>query len=91
MLAPNAESKEAYAAQCQNYEAFNPNGLAGKRGEEMGGEPEAREHGNVDFGLGEKPEEALPKHRKKIRDKTCGLTGKKIQRWKKVRARKAIR
>ncbi len=91
MLAPNAKAKYAHAAKGQNHEALHPYRLAGKRGDQMGDESEARKHGDVDFGLCKEPEQAPPEHRKKIRDEACGLTGKKIQRRKKVGAQKTVR
>src|SRR6267154_1821143 len=86
-----AKTEEAYAAQRQNHQAFLPNRLAGKRGNQMRGEAKTRKHGNVDFGLREKPEEALPKNGNSIRDGTGRLIGNEIQRGEKMRAQKAIR
>jgi hypothetical protein len=91
MLAPNAKAKNAHAAQGQNHEAFHPNRLAGKRGDEMCGESEAREHGDVDFGLREKPEQALPKNGRNIGRNRGRLAGKKIYRRKKMRTPETVR
>src|SRR6266481_7193854 len=62
VLAPNAKAEEAHGAQRQNHKAFLPNRLAGKRGNEMRDQAKARKHGDVDFGLREKPEKALPEN-----------------------------
>src|SRR5258708_7492101 len=91
VLAPNAKTEDAHGAQRQNYEAFFPNRLARKRGNEMRDEAKGREHGDVDFGLREKPEEALPKDRNGTCDNAARLTGKEIKRGKKVRAQETVR
>src|SRR5213078_4929527 len=91
VLAPDAKAKEAHPAQRQNNEAFLPNRLAGKRGNQMRGEAETRKHGDVDLGLREKPEEAMPKNGNSLRDDTGRLIGNEIQRGEKMRAQEAIR
>src|SRR5882724_4468434 len=55
VLAPNAKTKNADGAQRQNNESFVPDGLSRKRGNQMRGQTEAREHGYVDFCLRKKP------------------------------------
>src|SRR5713226_7099279 len=80
VLAPDAKTENADAAQRQDNEAFLPHRLAGKRGNQMGDEAKAREHGNIDFGLREKPEEALPKNGNSVRDNAGRLIGDEIQR-----------
>ena len=91
MLAPDAKTEDAHTAQRQNHEAFFPNRFARKRGNQMRDEAETRKHGDVDFGLREKPEEALPKDGDCTCDNGARLTGKEIQRGEKVRAQEAIR
>ena len=91
MLAPDAKTENANAAQRENDEPFLPNGLAGKRGDQMRDEAETRKHGDVDFGLREKPEEALPKDGDCTCDNGARLTGKEIQRGKEVRAQESVR
>jgi hypothetical protein len=90
VLAPNAKSGKADGAQSENDESFHPNGLARKRGDEMGDESEAREHGDIDFGLGEKPEEALPEHGQSIGGEIRGLAAEETEYRKKVCASEAI-
>ncbi len=90
MLAPNAKTENAHAAQRQHNEAFLPNGLARKRGNQMRDEAKAREHGDVDFRLREKPEEALPKNGNGVRNDTGRLIGDEIQHRKKVCAQESI-
>src|SRR5712692_1047490 len=91
VLAPDAKTENAHAAERQNHQAFLPNRLAGKRGNQMRDEAETRKHSDVDFGLREKPEEAPPKNGNSIRDDTGRLIGNEIHYRKKVRAQKAIR
>ena len=85
MLAPHAKTEEAHAAQRQNNEAFLPDRLAGKRGNQMRDQAEGREHGHVDFGLGEKPKEPLPKDWNSAGDYAGLLHGRKMKWGKKVR------
>src|SRR5260370_12850135 len=91
VLSPDAEAEESNAAKRQNHEAFLPNRLAGKRGNQMRDESERRKHGDIDFGLREKPEEAPPKNRNGVRDDACGLIGDEIHHWEQMRAQEAIR
>src|SRR6266852_6275028 len=78
VLAPDAKSENADAAKRQDDEAFLPNGFAGKRGNQMRDQAEARQHGHVDFRLREKPEEALPKNGNGVRNDTGRLIGDEI-------------
>src|SRR6266852_1885175 len=78
VLAPDAKTENADAAKRQDDEAFLPNRLAGKRGNQMRDQAEAREHGDVDFRLREKPEEALPKNGNGVRNDTGRLIGDEI-------------
>src|SRR5713226_4699364 len=91
VLAPNAKTENADAAQRQNNEAFLPHRLAGKRGNQMRDEAKAREHGHVDFRVREKPEQALPQNGNGVRYDSGRLTRNEIQHWKKVRAQESIR
>src|SRR5712692_10090455 len=90
VLAPNAKAEKAHTAQGQNNQTFLPNWLARKRGVQMRGEAKTREHSNVDFGLREKPKEALPKNWNSVRDDTGRLIGDEIHDGEKVRAEEAI-
>ncbi len=90
VLSPDAKTEEADGAKRENDEALFPDRLAGKRGNEMRDEAEARKHGHVDFGLGEKPEEALPKNGNGVGDDAGRLSGNEIQQRKKVGAQEAI-
>src|SRR6266849_5358472 len=56
----------------------------------MRDEAETRKHGDVDFGLREKPEEAPPEYWNSIRDGAWRLIGNEIQLGEKVCAQKAI-
>src|SRR5260370_35069162 len=49
VLAPNAKTEDAHATQRQNNDAFLPDRLAGKRGNEMRHEGKQREDGAVEF------------------------------------------
>src|SRR5713226_8392749 len=91
VFAPDAKTEDAYATQRQNNESFLPGRLAGKRGNQMRDEAEAREYGDVDFGLRKKPEEAPPKNGNSVCDDTGGLIGNEIQHGEKARAQEAIR
>src|SRR5260370_40602522 len=89
VLAPDAKTEEAYAAQRQNHQAVRPNPLAGKRGNQMRGEAKTRKHGNVDFGLREKPEEPLPNNGNPIHDRTGLLLATQIQPAENIRPQQA--
>ena len=91
MLAPNAKTREAHAAQRQHHQALHPDGLARKRRNQMSGEAETGKHGDIDFGLREKPEEAPPKHGQSVRHNVWRQAGEEVQRRKKVRAQETIR
>src|SRR5712664_800070 len=91
VLAPDAKTEDAHAAQRQHNEAFLPNRLAGKCGNQMRDEAERRKHGDVNFGLGKKPEEALPEDGNSSCGAAARLTGEKTKRREKVRAQEAIR
>src|SRR5713226_7734842 len=91
VLAPDAKTENAHAAQRQNNEAFLPNRLAGKSGNQMRDDAEARKHGDVNFGLREKPEEALPQNGSSVGDSTGRLIGDETQHGEKVRAQQPIR
>ncbi len=80
MLAPDAEANQAHTAKGKNNKAFLPNRFAGKSGNEVGNDAEAREHGNVDLGLCEKPEEALPERGESVGRNVRRLSGEKIHR-----------
>src|SRR5258708_31828731 len=56
----------------------------------MSDESEAREHGDIDLGLREKPEEAPPKSGNSVRNDASLLSAEEIQHRKKVRAQEAI-
>ncbi len=56
----------------------------------MGDEAETRKHGDIDFGLREKPEEAPPNNGNSIRDGGRRLIRYEIQLGEKVRAQQAI-
>src|SRR5260370_18507169 len=56
----------------------------------MRDEAETRKHGDVDFGLREKPEEAPPKRGNSVRNDASLLSAEEIQHRKKVRAQEAI-
>src|SRR5260370_37325233 len=56
VLAPNAKTEDAHATQRQNNDAFLPDRLAGKRGNDVRDRAEAGEHGGAAFGLRERPE-----------------------------------
>src|SRR5690348_8753755 len=90
MLTPDAKTEDTYPAKRQNHEAFFPNRLAGKRGNQMRCEAETWKHGDVDFGLREKPEQSPPKDGNGIRDGSGRLRGNEIQFGEKVRAHEAI-
>jgi hypothetical protein len=51
----------------------------------------SREHGDIDFGLREKPEESLPEHGESIGRYRRWLVGQKADDWEKVRADEAVR
>src|SRR5712664_3341924 len=56
----------------------------------MRDEAETREHGDANFGLREKPEEAPPKSGNSVRDDASPLSAEEIQHRKKVRAQEAV-
>ena len=56
----------------------------------MRNDSEAREHGDIDFGLREKPEEALPKRKQGGLFEGCGLRGEKLKRREKLGAEDAV-
>jgi len=91
VLAPDAKTEEADTAESEDCGALRPDWLAGERGEQVRDDSETRKHGNVDFGLGEKPEEALPERKEcGLRD-GCRLMRKKIEGREKLRSEQTVR
>jgi len=72
VLAPDAKPKTPTPHSARTTRRSFPNRLGGKRGNQMRDEAETRKHGDVDFGLHEKPEEALPKNGYAIRTTLAG-------------------
>src|SRR2546426_6372722 len=91
VLAPNAKTENAHAAQREYNEAFFPNRLSRERGKQMCDQAKARKHGHVDFGLREKPKEALPKNGNSVGDSAGPLIGDEIHHGEKVRVQESIR
>jgi hypothetical protein len=56
----------------------------------MRDESKARKHGDVDFRLSEKPEEALPENGNSVGDDTGRLAGNEIQQGKKVHVQETV-
>jgi hypothetical protein len=91
VLAPYAETKEAYAAQRQNDEPLPPDRFARKRGNQMRREPETRKDGDINFGLRKKPEEPLPEQRGNACRDFRRLILEGTRERKKLRTREEIR
>ena len=89
-MSPNAKTEETDSTKRENDEAFFPNRVARKRGDQMGDEAEARKDSDVDLGLREKPEKTLPENRESGGDGVHLLNGQDAKRRKKVRVQKTI-
>src|SRR5271157_4559049 len=91
MLSPNAKAEQANAAKSEDRGTLRPDGLAGKGGEQMRDNSETREHGDINFGLREKPKEAPPERKQSGLRERPRLMGKKSQRREKLRAKETVR
>jgi len=90
VLPPNEKAAEADTAKSENRGALGPNGLARKSRKQMGDDSEAWKHGDIHFGLGEKPEESLPERKQRGLRERRWLLREKSQRREELRGEEAV-
>src|SRR5580700_3018107 len=90
VLAPHEKAQEADAAKSENRGALGPNRFARKSRKQMGDDSETRKHGDIHFGLGEKPEESLPERKQRGLRERRWLLREKSKRREELRGEEAV-